>query len=91
MSFRFWRRISLHPNIKLNISKTGISITFGRRGLNWTIGRKGNTASVGLPGTGLSYRKHVPHPDINKITKKEDNERKLESDDKNKSILDEFD
>lgn len=61
MSIRYWRRIRLFPGVTLNISKTGVSISLGRRGLTWTIGRRGHTANVGLPGTGLSYRKHVSH------------------------------
>jgi uncharacterized protein DUF4236 len=90
MSLRFWRRIRIFPHVSLNISKTGFSITIGRRGINWTIGKKGNTASVGLPGTGLSYRKHISHPEI--LKNKKDKPIKEETADKNNSnsVLDEF-
>ena len=62
MSIRFWRRFRLFKGVTLNISKTGVSISFGVRGAHWTIGRRGHTFSIGAPGTGLSYRKHVSHP-----------------------------
>jgi hypothetical protein len=31
---RFWRRIKIFPGVYLNISKSGISFSFGTRGLN---------------------------------------------------------
>ncbi len=90
MSLRFWRRIRIFPHVSLNISKTGFSITIGRRGINWTIGKKGHTASVGLPGTGLSYRKHISHSKLKNHPKdKEGKEEKSELK-SSESILDEF-
>ena len=58
MTIRFWRRITLFPGVTLNISKTGLSLSFGVRGAHWTIGKRGHTRTVGIPGTGLFYRKH---------------------------------
>lgn len=60
-NIRFWRRIRIFPNVYLNISKTGVSITFSSRVLNITFGRKGVRFSTGLRGTGLSiteYKKY---------------------------------
>ncbi len=52
---RFWRRLRLLPHVYLNISKTGISISFASRCLNITFGRHGVRFSTGLRGTGLSF------------------------------------
>ena len=60
-NIRFWRRIRILPRVYLNISKTGVSITFSSRVLNITFGRKGVRFSTGLRGTGLSiteYKKY---------------------------------
>jgi hypothetical protein len=61
MGFRFRRSIGLLPGVKLNLSRSGPSVSLGRRGLHYTIGRKGNRFTVGLPGTGLSYTDYEPH------------------------------
>jgi len=53
MAFRFWRRIKIAPEVTLNLSKSGGSLSFGPRGAKFTIGPKGKRATVGLPGTGL--------------------------------------
>lgn len=52
---RFWRRIKILPGIYLNISKSGISFSFGIRGAKYTLGPKQKRYTMGLPGTGLSY------------------------------------
>ena len=53
--FRFWRRFKIFPGVYLNISKSGISFSFGPRGLKYTVGRKGNRFTAGLSGSGLFY------------------------------------
>jgi hypothetical protein len=52
---RFWRRFTIFPGVQLNISKSGISFSFGPRGAKLTVGPKGKRGTVGLPGTGLFY------------------------------------
>jgi hypothetical protein len=52
---RFWRRIKIFPWVTLNISKRGISFSFGPRGAKMTVGTRGKRKTVGVPGTGLSY------------------------------------
>ena len=43
------------PGVKVNLSKRGISTSFGTRGVYYTIGSNGRrTSSVGIPGTGIS-------------------------------------
>ena len=56
MAFRFHRRISLFPGIRLNLGKTGVSISAGVRGASVTAGKRGIYGNVGAPGTGMSYR-----------------------------------
>jgi Protein of unknown function (DUF4236) len=42
-----------HPRI--NLSKSGSSLSLGRRGVMLNFSKRGTRATVGLPGTGLSY------------------------------------
>jgi hypothetical protein len=55
MGFRFRRRLSLGPGLRLNFSKSGVSTSVGGRGAWFTFGPKGTRTTVGLPGTGFSY------------------------------------
>ncbi len=58
MGLVFRKSIKIANGLKLNVSKSGVSLTAGKKGMHYTINSKGkSTASVGLPGTGLSYRK----------------------------------
>ena len=59
MGFRFQKRISLFPGIRLNLSKSGASVTLGKPGLSVNLGKGGATGNVGIPGTGLSYREKI--------------------------------
>ncbi len=71
MGFRFQKRISLLPGIRLNLSKSGVSVTVGKPGLSVNLGKDGTSGSVGLPGTGLSYREKIgeaPTPAQDKAT-----------------------
>jgi len=52
---RFWRRFKIFPGVWLNISKAGISLSFGVKGATFTIGPKGHRRTLGIPGTGLFY------------------------------------
>jgi hypothetical protein len=56
MGFRFQKRLSILPGIRINLSKGGVSTSLGPRGTDVNIGRNGMTANAGIPGTGLSYR-----------------------------------
>lgn len=55
---RFWRRIRLLPNIFLNMSKTGISLTIASHILNVTLGKNGVRFTTGLRGSGLSFTEY---------------------------------
>ncbi|HXS07924.1 MAG TPA: DUF4236 domain-containing protein [Rhizomicrobium sp.] len=56
MGFRFQKRLSILPGVRINLSKGGVSTSVGPRGADVNIGRNGVTTNAGIPGTGLSYR-----------------------------------
>src|SRR5258707_1112572 len=45
------------PGLKINLSKTGASVTVGPRGAHLTVGRGRPKISLDLPGTGIYYRR----------------------------------
>ena len=51
---RFHKSLKLLPGVRLNIAKTGPSLSLGPTGLRLNIGRQGTRTTLGLPGTGLS-------------------------------------
>jgi hypothetical protein len=59
MGFRFQKRMSVLPGLRINLSKRGASASLGPRGADVNIGRDGITTNAGIPGTGLSYRSKV--------------------------------
>ena len=59
MGFRFHKSIPLLPFVRLNFSKSGLSLSLGAPGASLNLGAKGARGSVGIPGTGLSYRKSL--------------------------------
>ena len=59
MGFRFQKRISLLPGVRINLSKGGVSTSLGPRGADVNIGKDGITTNAGIPGTGLSYRQKL--------------------------------
>ena len=59
MGFCFYRRKRLLPDVTLNLSRSGLSISLGVRGAKVTVGPKGNRATVGLSGTSLFYTEHT--------------------------------
>jgi uncharacterized protein YgiM (DUF1202 family) len=59
MGFRFQKRISILPGVRINLSKSGVSTSLGPRGADVNIGKDGVTANAGIPGTGLSYRQKL--------------------------------
>ena len=61
MGFRFRRTIRIVPGVRLNVSRSGTSISLGGRGYRYTIGPKGTRETVGLPGSGLSWTSYRPY------------------------------
>lgn len=56
MGFRYRKSIRLAPGLRINLSKSGPSLSVGRRGATVNFGPKGTKLTVGIPGTGLSYQ-----------------------------------
>ena len=58
MGLRFRKSITLLPGVKLNLGKTGASLSVGVKGLHASIHTSGKmTTTASLPGTGISYVK----------------------------------
>ena len=58
MGLRFRKSITILPGVKLNLGKTGASISVGVKGLHANIHTSGKvTGTASLPGTGISYQK----------------------------------
>jgi len=60
MGLRFYRRVRLIPGLRVNASRSGLSLSVGHRGAWYTIGPHGRRVSLGLPRTGLFWTEHVP-------------------------------
>ncbi len=58
MHLRFFRRIRILPNLWLNLSRGGLSLSVGVRGLRATFGKTGTRLTAGLPGSGVSLTHH---------------------------------
>lgn len=56
MAFLFRKRIKILPGIWLNLSKGGISTSFGGKGITVNIKDDKVKTTASIPGTGLSYR-----------------------------------
>jgi hypothetical protein len=55
MGFRFSRRFSVSPNWRVNVSRSGPSMSVGARGMWFTAGAAGTRASIGVPGVPGAY------------------------------------
>lgn len=55
MGLRYRSSFKLFPGVRLNLSKSGVSASFGVPGATLNLGPHGARATVSLPGTGLSY------------------------------------
>jgi hypothetical protein len=58
-----WRMrqvVRLGPLLRLNLSKTGASLSVGKPGLTVNIGRGRRRTTISAPGTGISYSESEP-------------------------------
>jgi hypothetical protein len=62
VGFRFQKRVSLFPGVRINFSPNGISTTIGVRGASVNLGSKDAYLNLGMPGSGLSYRTRLDQP-----------------------------
>lgn len=66
---RFHRGMRLLPGVRLNLSKSGPSLSLGVTGARVNLGPQGLRTTVGLPGTGLSM---IERKSWGKLTAKPD-------------------
>lgn len=59
MGWRFRKYIKIAPGVKLNISKSGVSTTFGGKGASINVGKNGAYLNTSIPGTGLYNRQKI--------------------------------
>lgn len=59
MGFRFQRRTQIIPGVRVNLSKSGASMSVGGRGAWITMGHGRTRVTGGLPGTGLFWTESV--------------------------------
>lgn len=59
MPIRFQRQFTLFPGVKVNLSKTGMSITIGGKGFHLNFSKRGVMQTTNLPGKGLSHRSYI--------------------------------
>ena len=59
MAWSYRKRIKIAPGVHLNVSKSGISTTFGIRGASITTGKRGTYLNASIPGTGIYSRSKI--------------------------------
>lgn len=60
MGLNFRKSITIFPGVKLNLSKSGVSCSFGKKGLRQSVSSTGKlNTTIGLPGTGVYYTKQT--------------------------------
>ena len=57
---RLWRRKQVAPGVRINLSKSGPSLTLGPKGAHVTYGPRGKTETIGIPGTGAYVQRRTP-------------------------------
>jgi hypothetical protein len=60
MGFRLYKRVSIIPGLRVNLSRSGPSLSIGGRGAWYTVAPHGRRVTLGLPGTGLFWTEHIP-------------------------------
>lgn len=86
---RFRRSIRLGKGLRLNLSKSGLSLTAGFRGASVNFGPRGTYLNTGIPGTGLYDRKRLDSSSPRSIGVKEKTyiNIKIDIDDNGKPIV----
>jgi AAA+ superfamily predicted ATPase len=59
MGWNYRKRIKIFPGVHLNVSKRGVSTSFGIRGASVTVGKNGTYLNTGIPGTGIYNRQKL--------------------------------
>ena len=79
MPIRFHRQFTLFPGVKVNVSKTGMSITIGGKGFHLNLSKRGVMQTTNLPGKGLSHRSYIFKSDQDEEEKEDTREDKPSS------------
>ena len=59
MAWSFRKKIKVAPGVNINLSKSGMSTSFGPKGAKMTVGPKGTYIHTSIPGTGLYSRRKL--------------------------------
>jgi hypothetical protein len=70
MTWRFRQSFRIAPGIRLNLSKTGVSLSLGGAPFTVNLSRKGLMGTASLPGSGLSASKRVAFADARSAQEK---------------------
>jgi len=81
MPFRFRRTFKILPGVKINVSKSGMSVTVGPKGYHLTFGKQGVRQTIDFPGAGLSHTSILFKDDDDNDKKKKDNHNEKRDDD----------
>lgn len=79
MPIRFHRQFTLFPGVKVNVSKTGMSITVGGKGFHLNFSKRGVRQTTNLPGKGLSHTSYILKNDGDAKEKNEEETEKRAS------------
>ncbi|MCD7892058.1 MAG: DUF4236 domain-containing protein [Erysipelotrichaceae bacterium] len=88
MGLRYRKSITIAPGVRLNIGKTGMSVSAGVPGFRKTYHTSGRvTTTVGVPGTGLYYVDTKNNKTQNKQSKSNHSNYETTNDIHNKNII----
>jgi hypothetical protein len=59
MPVRIRKTFTLFPGVKVNLSKSGMSISVGKKGFTLNFSTRGVRQTTGLPGTGISHTSYL--------------------------------
>lgn len=59
MGWGFRKSVNIIPGVKLNLSRSGPSISLGPKGMKYNISSRGTRVRYSIPGTGIYYTKNL--------------------------------
>jgi hypothetical protein len=74
MPIRFRKTIKVAPGVRLNLGKSGMSLSVGAKGAKLNFSKKGVRETMGVPGTGISSTNYIVKNEPE--SKKEDEKEK---------------
>jgi Protein of unknown function (DUF4236) len=70
MALNFRKSLKITKGLKVNLSKSGASLSVGGRGLTHNISKRGKKTTLSIPGSGLNYvHNHSKDPEVVKDNK----------------------